>query len=219
MPRPRTKRDIEVLEERGLWQASAFLHRLVKRLIRKGLPLEVRHLKEAHKIIFLKAKQPAIAGRYRRDNPELRRIDGSPLHLAHWRDVSRLMMELDMKLRAATAALRLPKTEEDYATIVGIAARLSHRLALIHPFENGNGRLSRLLANAVLRRAGLPEIALKVDKRRYLRAMRRADDGDFVPLKDLIVSGLLQSRQRVYEMLRQKQASRRRKSQSKRRRR
>jgi fido (protein-threonine AMPylation protein) len=35
-------------------------------------------------------------------------------------------------------------------TFVEIAARIHHRLVFIHPFENGNGRFSRLIADRFL---------------------------------------------------------------------
>lgn len=211
MPRPRTKRDLDILEQRGLWKATAFLDRLVRRLVRKRQPVEVRHLREAHRILFTEAGQPEIAGKYRRQNLDLKRVDGSPLPMAQWRDISRHMMALDAEVRSTTAHARPPKTDQERTEVVRHAARLSHRLALIHPFENGNGRVSRLLLNAVLLRAGLPLIAIKADKPRYLRAMRQADDGDFTLLEDLIVTGLLESQRRIYRALqRKKPASRRR---------
>lgn len=211
MPRPRTKRDLDILEQRGLWKASAFLDRLVRRLVRKRQPLEVRHLREAHRILFTEAGQREVAGKYRRQNLDLKRIDGTPLPMAQWRDTARHMMALDAEVRAATVDARPPKTDAERAAVVQHAALLSHQLALIHPFENGNGRVSRLLMNAVLLRAGLPLIAIKADKPRYLRAMRQADDGDLTLLEGLIVTGLLESQRRIYRALqRKKPASRRR---------
>jgi Fic family protein len=37
-----------------------------------------------------------------------------------------------------------------------IAAELAHRFSLIHPFDDGNGRMSRLLLNWVLLKCGAP---------------------------------------------------------------
>lgn len=212
MPRPKTKRDLDILEERGLWKAAAFMHHLAERLAREGLPLTVGHLRHAHRLVFAEANPP-IAGKFRRDNPEVKRVDGSVLPLAHWREVSRHMMVFDAELRDATAKLRLPKTDADYQHLVSAAAQLSHRLAVIHPFENGNGRLSRLLVNAIFQRAGLPDIALKVEKRRYLRAMRQADDHDFRLLGDLILAGIVESRRKLYAAVRRRvRGTRRRRS-------
>ena len=68
-----------------------------------------------------------------------------------------------------------------------------HRFTLIHPFTDGNGRMARLLASAILIRARwLPLVVLRADKLDYIRALRSADTGDLKPLVDLF--GALQKR-------------------------
>ena len=67
------------------------------------------------------------------------------------------------------------------------AVRAHHRLVLIHPFPNGNGRVSRLWAEMIGRSLGLSAIpwggsdlgAAAVARNQYLNALRRADKGDF----------------------------------------
>jgi hypothetical protein len=62
---------------------------------------------------------------------------------------------------------------------VEISALFHYEFVLIHPFDDGNGRVSRLLQNYVLMRAGLPPIVIKsIDKQDYLAALHRADAGD-----------------------------------------
>lgn len=59
-------------------------------------------------------------------------------------------------------------------------ARLHVRFEQIHPFLDGNGRAGRLLLNLVLVRLGHPPaIIYKRQRAEYLRALRRADDGDY----------------------------------------
>ncbi|MDO8434807.1 MAG: mobile mystery protein B [Candidatus Binatus sp.] len=70
------------------------------------------------------------------------------------------------------------------------AARLHHRAVLIHPFNNGNGRWSRLLANILIKRSGSAPIDwLENDisnqtaaRTQYLSAIRAADEQDYAPL-------------------------------------
>lgn len=70
------------------------------------------------------------------------------------------------------------------ATIVH--AWLTH----IHPFEDGNGRLARLLANLALSRSGYPPLVLRSqsDRGQYLEALGASDEGDILPLYDLFAS-------------------------------
>lgn len=72
-------------------------------------------------------------------------------------------------------------------------ARLHHRAVHIHPFENGNGRWSRLLANIWLKRHGHPPTAwpeevigtVSVIRDEYITAIKKADEGDYEPLMEL----------------------------------
>jgi len=67
--------------------------------------------------------------------------------------------------------------------VVEIAALLHHRLVHIHPFFDGNGRISRLLMNVILMQNGFPlTIILKNDRRKYYRVLAQADQNNFKPL-------------------------------------
>ncbi|MCY2930620.1 MAG: mobile mystery protein B [Planctomycetota bacterium] len=74
------------------------------------------------------------------------------------------------------------------------AARLHYRAVHIHPFENGNGRWARLLANIWLKQHGQPltiwpeegiTAATSPVRQHYLAALQAADGGDMGPLIDL----------------------------------
>lgn len=206
MALPLNKKDLDILEARGYWKASSSLHKKIKRLIRKKLPLEIGYIKAAHRIIFDETNQSAMAGKYRQDNPELKRIDGTLLNISHWHDIPHKMAELDFELRQNTKNLVAPQTPKEYSEIINLSARLSHKLACIHPFENGNGRASRLLMGAILLRAGLSDVAIKKSKQKYLRAMRQADSGDYKLLEEIIADGLIENHKKKYELQLRKQA-------------
>ncbi|MEJ0056876.1 MAG: Fic family protein [Bacteroidota bacterium] len=58
------------------------------------------------------------------------------------------------------------------------AAMLHYDFVRIHPFDDSNGRTSRLLMNYVLIRNGYPPVIIKSsDKRGYLDALNKADVG------------------------------------------
>ncbi|MGH7367178.1 MAG: mobile mystery protein B [Candidatus Rokuibacteriota bacterium] len=69
-----------------------------------------------------------------------------------------------------------------------IAIRFHHRLVLIHPFPNGNGRVSRLMGDLVAISLGQDRFSWGADslkenaRPQYLEAVRAADEGDFEAL-------------------------------------
>ncbi len=73
------------------------------------------------------------------------------------------------------------RTEEEKGELhpVALAALLHYKFVRIHPFDDGNGRLSRLLMNYVLLKNNLPPVVIKtMDKKNYLFALNQADAGD-----------------------------------------
>jgi fido (protein-threonine AMPylation protein) len=85
-----------------------------------------------------------------------------------------------------------------------VAAKFSYLFVAIHPYANGNGRLSRLIMNLLLLPAGYPPVYLKADRKgrkRYSEALKRAERGNFEPLAALIALSLLEIYSRLNESL------------------
>ena len=58
------------------------------------------------------------------------------------------------------------------------AAKVHYDFVLIHPFDDGNGRMARLLMNLVLIKFGFPPAIIRTeDKANYFAALRQADGG------------------------------------------
>ena len=73
------------------------------------------------------------------------------------------------------------------------AAWLHHRFTQIHPFQDGNGRVARLLASLIFLRAGGFPVSVHRDTRaEYIEALEKADDGDLSILVELF--GRLQAK-------------------------
>ncbi|MEI8366150.1 MAG: mobile mystery protein B [Parachlamydiaceae bacterium] len=73
-------------------------------------------------------------------------------------------------------------------TFVEMAAKIHHQLVFIHPFENGNGRFSRLIADRFLLAwkcsyPSWPELNSEgVTRRDYINTLKMADKGEYMPL-------------------------------------
>lgn len=74
-----------------------------------------------------------------------------------------------------------------------IATRMHHRAVQIHPFQNGNGRWSRMLANIYLRQHGKMPVRWQEDllakenpkRSEYISALKKADNGDYSELIEM----------------------------------
>lgn len=79
-------------------------------------------------------------------------------------------------------------------TRVEQAARIHHQLVFIHPYPNGNGRFSRMVSDRYLKAWKCPFPTWPVDlnragtlRKKYIAALRAADDGDYIPLTQYMV--------------------------------
>lgn len=95
------------------------------------------------------------------------------------------------RIRGSTTVLpnpaKVPELMEQFITwlqgpnsdqIVKIAADAHYKLVSIHPFEDGNGRTSRLLMNLILMQSGYPPaIIRKEDTVAYFNALEKAQTG------------------------------------------
>lgn len=106
--------------------------------------------------------------------------------------------ELSIGVKAYLVGIEIKKLVDDLAfweanqtfDTIEIASRIHHRAVQIHPFLNGNGRWSRMLANIYLKQNGLEPTKWKEDllskenpdRDRYIQALKQADQGDYSDL-------------------------------------
>jgi cell filamentation protein len=76
--------------------------------------------------------------------------------------------------------------------LISLLAWAHHKFLWIHPFQDYNGRIGRLLINIILLNLNLPPIELKVEtksgRKKYIDALRSADEGKYIKLEKLIKS-------------------------------
>lgn len=122
-----------------------------------------------------------------KDHPNSVRLqNGEIFHYANPLDTPILMGELVEWYNKEVSKNELPH--------VIIAALLHYEFVRIHPFDDGNGRIARLIMNYSLIKHGLPPIVLKShEKGEYLTALHRADTGDRSAFTTHIASQLIWS--------------------------
>ena len=75
-----------------------------------------------------------------------------------------------------------------------IAIRFHHRLVQIHPFPNGNGRISRLMADLLMKKLGKQDLKwgdgslteISELRKEYIKALQKADRGDYTLLMNFV---------------------------------
>jgi Fic family protein len=162
------RRDPHLMEALGLYRAYVVADEWVAHEARPR-EYEIRGL---HGVICAGTEG---AGRYK---SKLNEIAGSEHVPIDPFEVGRAMSEL--------AEWWLAGSPDPVLDATVVHAWLTH----IHPFDDGNGRLARLLANLALTRAGYPPLVLRSqsDRGQYLDALAASDDGDILPLYDLFAA-------------------------------
>jgi Fic family protein len=85
------------------------------------------------------------------------------------------------------------KKDSDINPII-LAAEFHYKFIRIHPFDDGNGRIARILMNFILMQFGYPPAIIKTeDKRNYFAALQQADSGLYEPFFTYIAGSVVRS--------------------------
>lgn len=97
-------------------------------------------------------------------------------------EITRLMREFERGPLRKFTPCRFTEPEEQAQALAVVHAEL----VLIHPFREGNGRCSRLLAMLMGLQAGLPALDFSgvrgAEKRRYIAAVQAGLDRNYEPM-------------------------------------
>lgn len=162
--------ELNDLESRGIFDAEKWL--LTSR--QKDL-LSEKFIKQVHKKMFEGTWK--WAGKFRTTE---RNIGVAPYAIAV--ELQKLFDDVNYWIEHKT----YPPVE--------IGARFHHRLVYIHPFPNGNGRHSRLMADLLMKKLGEKPlnwgegslIEISELRKTYVDALRKADRGDYTALLDFV---------------------------------
>lgn len=134
----------------------------------------------------INVQRTIAVGEYKRMPNHVKTITGETHYYATPEDTPILMQDLVDWYKSVLVSGELHP--------VVLAAIFHHRFTSIHPFDDGNGRMSRLLMNLILMQFHYPPVVINVaDKNEYYLYLSQADTGNFTPFLGFISSRLIHS--------------------------
>ena len=138
----------------------------------KDQPLSVENIKKVHEIIFYNILESA--GFWRKGQVFVEGADFVP--------IPALEIAQEMEL-----LVKWLNDNQNELRPIELASVFQHKLVLIHPFEDGNGRVARILMNLLLLKHGYPITIIRTyDRRRYYDTLKKADNGNLKPFVNFI---------------------------------
>jgi Fic family protein len=182
------------LDIKGHNEAIGFMLQLIK----ENRPLSESDIKDLHKIIliepyFSKTVSPQgiefekeiKIGEYKTSPNYVKTVSGDIHYYTNPEEVAFEMNKLLEWYRNA---------EEEHIHPVVMSAIFHHKFTSIHPFDDGNGRLARILSNFILLKHKYPVIVIKNrDKVQYYAALNIADNGIYEDLIKLFAENVRHS--------------------------
>jgi Fic-DOC domain mobile mystery protein B len=167
-----TRGELDHLEQANIEEGLIWVKRR-----RKGDLLDDQFLRQLHQKLF--GDVWAWAGTYRKTE---KNIGIDPFYIS-------------VQLRQLLDDVRYWVENGTYRPIE-IAVRFHHKLVYIHPFPNGNGRFSRIIADQLLEErlecsaidwsGGYDLQEMNERRKDYINALRKADAGNYVPLLEFV---------------------------------
>ena len=152
------------LEAKDHYEALEFIMELAEH--KKPQTVSEQLIKTLHQIV-VRDIEKEWAGRYRNSNVM---ITG-----ARHKPPDAISVPLEM-----AKLIQWFRKNESRLHAVELAALIHHKFVNIHPFFDGNGRVSRLLMNVILLHEGYPlSVVLKNDRKKYYDTLAKADEGDY----------------------------------------
>jgi Fic family protein len=151
-------------------------------ILKNNTPLTEKFIRELHQLILVEPYDaPALTidgqpttkrihiGEYKRQPNHVKTATGEMFYFASPEETPAKMNDL----------LDWYNTVEDTTHPIILAAAFHYKFITIHPFDDGNGRICRILMNLILMKNGYTPVVIKTNKKdEYYRALRLADGGE-----------------------------------------
>lgn len=175
---------------------------LLEDIIHENRPITESFIRELHQMIlqedyYNKAVTPTgdetrrliKVGEYKQAPNHVKTATGEIFRFASPEETPAEMDQLIQWLRSETE-----KGDDETLHPVALAALFHYKFIRIHPFDDGNGRLARILMNMLLMRAGYPPSVIKAaEKEAYYTALRKGDGDDLNAFVEYVGMVLLDS--------------------------
>ncbi len=162
---------MEVKNHQAAWEY------LLKQLSKKSFKIDEILILKLHSILMNGIRNDA--GVYRKHSV---RIAGTYVPTANYLKVPQLMKRL------------IKNINSNRSDVVKYTSNIHSRFEKIHPFSDGNGRIGRLLIQAMLLPKNIaPAIIKQKHKRIYNSSLRKSQiENDFLPLEDFICQAIFE---------------------------
>ena len=168
-------------------------------IVKDKTPLTEKFIRELHTLLlketsYKEAQTPEgkptrrkiEVGKYKTQPNHVLTVTGETFYFAAPEETPAKMQEL-------VEWFRKEKEKADVNPII-LAALFHYRFIRIHPFDDGNGRVARILMNFILMQFGYPPVIIKTeDKENYYAVLRLADAGELEPFIGYITENLIRS--------------------------
>jgi Fic family protein len=177
--------------------------KIIEDVVKEKRPLTENFIRELHTLILKEpyevdaltsdgkpTKKLIQIGKYKTSQNHVKTRTGEIFYFAE-------PFEVEAKMSDLISWYEKESKKNDVNAII-LAATFHYKFVRIHPFDDGNGRLARLLMNFILMQFDFPPVIIKTeDKENYFFALQNADSGLIENFIDYIAKNLIQSLQIV----------------------
>lgn len=156
--------------------------------------LDIFKIKDLNKILYKYAPCPEYAGMYRNSD---NMILGGKIQPISYTEIIDKMDELNKIIKNVIKNI----DEYSISEYISIVAKIHYDMTILHPFNDGNGRITRGLTNWLLRIKELCPIYIDSNNRdKYLEALQKIDqEGNTELLQIIIIKSMIKVMAELHE--------------------